>query len=74
LKLLQKVRSEALGPAGPAGDIEIRVDDSVVVLAGPGVAEDQEQDLIDRIQNVAGVTGIRNELRSEAASRPSVEG
>lgn len=73
-ELLQKVRSEALGPTGLTGDIEIRVDDGVVVLAGPGVAEDRERDLIDRIEKVVGVTGIRNELRSDAASRPSAEG
>lgn len=69
-ELLQKVRSEALGPAGLTGDIEIRVDDGVVVLAGPGVSEDRERDLINRIENVVGVTGVRNELRSTSSQQP----
>lgn len=63
-ELLQKVRSEALGPAGLTGDIEIRVDDGVVVLEGSAIAEDRERDLIERIEDVVGVAGVRNELRS----------
>jgi hyperosmotically inducible periplasmic protein len=63
-ELLQKVRSEALGPAGLTGDIEIRIDDGVVVLEGPGVGEERQHDLIDRIEKVVGVTGVRNEMRS----------
>lgn len=73
-ELLQKVRSEALGPSGLTGDIEIRVDDGVVVLAGPGVGDEREHDLIDRIENVVGVTGVRNELRSTSSDRPGAGG
>lgn len=63
-ELLQKVRSEAIGPAGLAGDIEVRVDEGVVVLAGPSVDREIEEDLIERIENVVGVSGVRNELRT----------
>jgi osmotically-inducible protein OsmY len=69
-ELLQKVRSEALGPAGLTGDIEIRVDDGVVVLVGQPVGEDREQELIERIEDVAGVSSIRSELRSTAQRDP----
>ena len=61
--LLQKVRSEAVGPADfPTEHIEIHVEDGVVVLGGTLHAPGAERDLIDRIRQVDGVVDIRNEL------------
>jgi hypothetical protein len=64
-ELLQKVRSEAVGPSGNLGQIEVRVDEGTVVLVGPSIDPAREEELIERIENVVGVTGIRNELRAE---------
>jgi hypothetical protein len=64
-ELLQKVRSEAVGPTGNLGEIEVRVDEGTVVLVGPRIDPAREEELIDRIEKVAGVTGIRNELRRD---------
>lgn len=62
-ELLQKVRSEAVGPS-PIGtsDIEIHVDDGEVVLRGTARDPDAVGDLVDRIRDVAGVRAVRNEL------------
>jgi osmotically-inducible protein OsmY len=61
--LLQKVRSEAVGPTGNLGEIEVRVDEGTVVLVGPSIDPAREEELMERIEKVVGVTGIRNELR-----------
>jgi osmotically-inducible protein OsmY len=61
--LLQKVRSEAVGPTGNLGQIEVRVDEGTVVLVGPSIDPAREEELMERIEKVVGVTGIRNELR-----------
>ena len=62
-ELLQKIRSEAVGPSGNLGEIEVRVDEGTVVLVGPSIDPAREEELIDRIEKVVGVTRIRNELR-----------
>jgi hypothetical protein len=61
--LLQKVRSEAVGPTGNLGEIEVRVDEGTVELVGPSIDPAREEELMERIEKVVGVTGIRNELR-----------
>lgn len=62
-ELLQKVRSEALGPSRFASsDIEIHVDDGEVVLRGASRDLEAEKDLVQRIEHVTGVRRVRNEL------------
>lgn len=65
--LLQKVRSEAVGPTpGDMGHIEIRVDNGVVRLLGVSVDPLLEQELAKRISHVTGVTEVSNELASRS--------
>lgn len=65
-ELLQKVRSEAVGPSSfSTSDVEIHVDDGVVVLRGVSRDLKAEGDLVRRIEDVTGVRRVRNEL-SEA--------
>lgn len=62
-ELLQKVRSEAVGPSPFSGsEIEIHVEDGEVILRGAGRDQDAEDDLIHRIEAVTGVRQVRNEL------------
>ncbi len=62
-ELLQKVRSEAVGPSSAStSDIEIHVDNGEVVLRGVSRDQGAEDDLVQRIDGVTGVRGIRNEL------------
>jgi osmotically-inducible protein OsmY len=61
--LLQKVRSEAVGPTrGDLGHIEIRVENGVVRLLGVSADPLVEQELAKRIAHVTGVTEVSNEL------------
>lgn len=61
--LLQKVRSEAIGPMGDAvGPVDLRVEDGVVHLTGMSRDRTAEAELVARIKEVAGVRDIRNEL------------
>lgn len=61
--LLQKVRSEALGPSGLAmGNLEIHVDDGVVIIRGDMAEPGAGAELEERVRAVRGVTGVRNEL------------
>ncbi len=61
-ELLQKVRSEALGPSNVPGSIEVHVDDGAVVLQGESADPGGLRDLIGRIQKVTGVRDVRNEV------------
>lgn len=62
-ELLQKVRSEAVGPSRiRPSDIEIHVDAGEVVVRGVSRDQEAEHDLVDRIRGVTGVTRVRNEL------------
>lgn len=62
-ELLQKVRSEAVGPSSAStSDIEIHVDDGEVVLRGVSRDRGAEDDLVQRIDGVTGVRRVRNEL------------
>lgn len=62
-ELLQKVRSEAVGPsAASASDIEIHVEDGEVILRGRAQDPGDELDLVQRIEEVTGVRRVRNEL------------
>lgn len=62
-ELLQKVRSEAVGPSPVStANIEIHVENGEVILRGVSRDEGAEGDLIRRIEDVTGVRGVRNEL------------
>lgn len=61
--LLQKVRSEAVGPMADLPDhVHVRVDHGVVTLTGQSGDPTLERELIRRIGEVTGVEGIRNHL------------
>jgi len=66
--LLQKVRSEAVGPTQGVDHIEISVENGVVTLEGTSRDRVREQELIDRIMAVTGVRSVRNELTAVAAA------
>lgn len=62
-QLLQKVRSEAVGPSrASTSDIEIHVEEGEVVLRGVSHDQDAEGELVRRIEGVTGVRQVRNEL------------
>lgn len=62
-ELLQKVRSEAVGPSpASTSDMEIHVDEGEVVLRGVSRDRQAEADLVQRIEDVTGVRRVRNEL------------
>lgn len=62
-ELLQKVRSEAVGPSTfSASEIEIHVDNGEVTLRGTSHDRGAENDLVRRIEDVTGVRQVRNEL------------
>lgn len=62
-ELLQKVRSEAVGPSPVrASDLEMHVDRGEVTLRGVSRDLEAEKDLIRRIESVTGVRHVRNEL------------
>lgn len=64
-ELLQKVRSEAVGPSDiSTADIEIHVDGGEVVIRGMSRDQAAERELVTRIQQVTGVRAVRNELTS----------
>jgi len=61
--LLQKIRSEALGPAqGDLDHVDIRVSDGVVILLGPSVDQAAERKLVEKISDITGVKRVDNEL------------
>ncbi len=61
--LLQKVRSEALGPSGvPSESLTIIVDDGVVTLRGTAPADGSVTRLVELASEVEGVEEVRNEL------------
>ena len=58
--ILQRIRSEVIGPAREEGNtIDLRVNDGVVVLKGS--AGDTDGPLAERIRQVAGVREVINE-------------
>lgn len=59
--LLQKIRSEALGPA-KAGAVDVEVHSGVVVLRGASHDADAERALMERIAAVGGVRQVNNQL------------
>lgn len=63
-ELLQKVRSEAVGPANlSTGDIEVSIQDGATVVVRGNINDPREaRELISRIESVTGVEGVRNEL------------
>lgn len=62
-ELLQKVRSEAVGPSDVStADIEIHIEEGEVVLRGLSHDLEAEEDLVRRIEDVTGVRRVRNEL------------
>lgn len=62
-ELLQKVRSEAIGPSGvPTDGFEVHVDAGQVVVRGEVPAETDIDDLVERIRNVTGVRSVHTEL------------
>lgn len=57
--LLQKVRSEAVGPSGiPTEGIEIHVEEGVVHLRGTFPSPGEERELAERIRRVEGVRDV----------------
>ena len=66
--LLQKIRSEAVGPApGSFSHVDIEVEDGTVRLTGTSTDAAAEEDLIGRIRRVAGVESVENELTAKAS-------
>ena len=62
-KLLQKIRSEALGPWAPVReDISIEVDNGVVTLDGRVSSSGDHEQLLDLISQVEGVAAIRDRV------------
>lgn len=62
-QLLQKVRSEAVGPSSATtSDLEIHVENGEVILRGRSRDLAAESDLVRRIEDVTGVRRVRNEL------------
>ncbi len=62
-ELLQKIRSEAVGPTeGKLDHVEIRIEGNVVHLVGPSVDPAAEQELVERISELTGVSEVHNEL------------
>lgn len=61
--LIQKVRSEAVGPSAVRSHaIEVQLDDGVVVLRGSEHDRDAILDLVERVESVPGVRQVRNEI------------
>lgn len=62
-ELLQKVRSEAVGPTrGKVGHVGIEIEGDVVHLVGTSIDRAAEMELAERIAAVTGVGEVRNEL------------
>lgn len=62
-ELMQKIRSEAVGPIdGNVDHVEIRVDGGAVHLVGTSVDPAVERALAERIAGVTGVVEVHNEL------------
>lgn len=62
-ELLQKVRSEAIGPGtGPDDHVEVAVSNGTVVLSGESIDPDRSRRLVERVAAVTGVQEVRNEL------------
>lgn len=62
-ELLQKIRSEAIGPSGiPTGGFEVHVAGGLVFLRGEITQDADIDDLVRRIRGVTGVTGVKTEL------------
>lgn len=67
--LLQKIRSEALGPApGSLGHVDIEVEDGEVCLTGTSKDPSAEEDLAHRIRRVTGVRSVTNDLKATRVS------
>lgn len=61
--LLQKVRSEAIGPSGvPTDGFEVHVDSGQVVIRGQVPFDVDVDGLIESIRNVTGVRSVEHEL------------
>lgn len=62
-ELLQKVRSEAIGPSGvPTDGFEVHVDSGQVVIRGQVPVDVDVDGLIESIRNVTGVRSVDHEL------------
>lgn len=62
-ELLQKVRSEAIGPSGvPTDRFEVHVDSGQVVIRGQVPFDADVDGLIESIRNVTGVRFVEHEL------------
>jgi|SRR5665811_203915 len=62
-ELLQKVRSEAIGPSGvPTDGFEVHVDSGQVVIRGQVPVHVDVDGLLERIKNVTGVRSVDHEL------------
>jgi hypothetical protein len=66
--LIQKVRSEALGPwmqrTGNTGDVHVTVQGGEVTVAGLVESPDRRQSLLRLIENVEGVQSVTDRLAS----------
>lgn len=62
-ELLQKIRSEAVGPTQRKVDhVDLRIDGDVVHMVGSSRDPAAERELMERIAAVTGVSEVRNEL------------
>lgn len=62
-ELLQKVRSEAIGPSGvPTDGFEVHVDSGQVVIRGQVPIDVDVDRMIERIRGVTGVRSVKHEL------------
>ena len=62
-ELLQKVRSEAIGPSGvPTDGFEVHVDSGRVVIRGQVPTDVDVDGLIESIRSVTGVRSVEHEL------------
>lgn len=65
-EILQKVRSEAVGPwmqrSGQHGEVEVTVESGEVILSGSLSDPDQRQSLLQLVENVEGVLSVTDRL------------
>lgn len=66
--LLQKVRSEALGPLMPSSTVDVRVSDGGIMVEGSVGSEEERARLLDSIRRVEGVHTIEDRLRVNSNS------
>ena len=63
--LLQKIRSEAIGPSGVStDDVEVVVEDGEVTLAMTGLSDTARDDLLLRVREVTGVQTVHTVTRA----------